>query len=239
MTYLPQGFTNGLIHSVLGRQTLGPNILMLFPWTGQNLICLTFSPQFSLIAGCLSEVTCGASTRLVGGPLWPSQPWMGILLQLLIDFPHLITDRRKVLTHPTTLDPHPVMSPASRMACRLLGNTLQNRGVLPAAADIAPCLFPGNQVLSGTTAFMSRGGRFYVVVDGMAIPLMPLKSLCKCLDRNLYQGCGLCVCGHCEGCPVFSEHRSRWMRGRQSPFGRQIYKKGFFNLRTLPPRYTH
>ena len=58
-----------------------------------------------------------------------------MLLQLLIDFPCLMANRRKVLTHPSTIVPHPIMSHSRPMACLLSGKTCKIL-VSQAAADI-------------------------------------------------------------------------------------------------------
>lgn len=128
-------------------------------------------PPFSLIARCLQKLRAEQARGWMVVPLWPSQFWMGMLLQLLIDFPRLITNRRNVLTHPSTTDPHPIMSHTRLMACLLSGKTCRNEEFRRRLRT--SYLPPGNQVLRGNTAHMSRGGRCFVV-DGMSIPLLQL-----------------------------------------------------------------
>ena len=128
-------------------------------------------PPFSLIARCLQKLRAERARGWMIVPLWPSQPWMGMLLHLLIDFPRLIQDRRDVITHPSTKAPHPIMSHTSLMACLLSGQTCRNvefRRKLRTSS-----LLPGNLARRGNTAHMSRGGHCFVV-EGTSIPLLQL-----------------------------------------------------------------
>lgn len=128
-------------------------------------------PPFSLIARCLQKLRAEQAQGWMVVPLWPSQPWMGKLLRLLIDYPRLITSRRDVIAHPSTTAPHPIMSHTRLMACLLSGKPCKNEEFQRRLQT--SYLLPGDQALRGSTAHMSRGGHSFVV-DGMSIPLLQL-----------------------------------------------------------------
>lgn len=76
-------------------------------WTIFDL-CHTF-PPFSLITRCLQKMRAERAKGWMVVPLWPSQPWMGMILRMLVDHPHIIMRRKDVLTHPSSVEMHPIM----------------------------------------------------------------------------------------------------------------------------------
>ena len=66
----------------------------------QNLVAYAFPPP-ALIARVLRKVQAdGCTSLLLVAPVWPSQPWFPVLLQLLVDHPRTLPDRRDLLTIP-------------------------------------------------------------------------------------------------------------------------------------------
>ncbi|XP_045112508.1 uncharacterized protein LOC123505355 [Portunus trituberculatus] len=78
-----------------------------FNWAQFDLSYLF--PSFSLIARCLQKIRAEQARGWIVVPIWPSQPWMGALLGLLIDYPRLLPSRADILTHPSQVGAHPVM----------------------------------------------------------------------------------------------------------------------------------
>ena len=218
---LPLGLTSRLLHSVLGSRILRLNTPMLFPWTGQTLICLTFSPPFSLIARCLQKLHTEQAWGWMVVPLWPSQPWMGMLLRLLIDYLRLITIRRNVITRPSTTGPQPIMSPHEAHGMTFVRETLQKQGVSVATTVIILASWrpgPERQYRPHVQRWSRFWGRWNVN------PTTPTISN-KFFDWNLLQGCGLWVCQHGKRYPVFSRHCGGWLQGREPPLGNQIHER--------------
>ena len=128
-------------------------------------------PPFSLIARCLQKLRAERARGWMVVPLWPSQPWMGTLLGMLVDYPRLIPSRDNVLTHPSLAGSHPVMRHTRLMACLLSGRPYENEAFLQQAQT--SCLPHGNQALPNSTNRMSTGGNNFVL-NGTLIPLLPL-----------------------------------------------------------------
>lgn len=139
-----------------------------FKWT-QFQLCYIF-PPFSLITRCLQKLKAEVAKGWMVVPLWTSQPWMGTLLQLLVDHPRLIMGK-DVLTHPSTAEPHPLLKHTSLMACLLSGNPYENRAYLQRAQK--SLWHPGNLAQRSSTGHTSEGGPSFVI-DGISIPLIPL-----------------------------------------------------------------
>ena len=58
-------------------------------------------PSFALIARCLQKMCAEMARGWLIVPMWPSQPWMGTLLKMLINKPQLIMSRKDVLRQPS------------------------------------------------------------------------------------------------------------------------------------------
>lgn len=128
-------------------------------------------PPFSLIARCLQKVRAEQTRVWMVVPVWSTQPWMGTLLGLLVDFPRLIPNRTDVLTHPSIAGSHPVMRHTRLMACLLSGRAYENKAFLQQART--SCWPPGDQARLNSTGRISLGGTNFVL-DGVSIPLIPL-----------------------------------------------------------------
>ena len=140
-----------------------------FSWAQFRLSYLF--PPFSLIARCLQKIRADRARGWMVVPLWSSQPWMGTLLGLLVDYPRLIPAREDVLTHPSLAGSHPVMRHTRLVACLLSGRPYENEGFLQGART--SCLLPGNPVPPNSTDPMLNGGASFVL-NGTSIPLVPL-----------------------------------------------------------------
>ena len=86
-------------------------------WT--DFDCYLF-PPFSIIARVLQKVSTDQARALMILPIWPTQPWFGLMLRLLVDYPLLLPNRRDLMKLP--FDPeklHPLY-PKLRMLAVLL-----------------------------------------------------------------------------------------------------------------------
>ena len=128
-------------------------------------------PPFSLITRCLQKFRAEEARGWMVVPLWLSQPWMGVLLRLLIDHPRLITQRKGVLVHPSSAEDHPVMSHTRLMACLLSGKASENEAYRQ-RVRISSWLH-GSQVQGNNTVRILEGGWSFVI-DGVSIPLIPV-----------------------------------------------------------------
>ena len=78
--------------------------------------------HFALISRCLQKIRAEQAKGWIVVPFWTSQPWMGMLLGMLIDHPRLIKKRKDILTHPSSAEGHPLMNHSQLLACFLSGN---------------------------------------------------------------------------------------------------------------------
>ncbi|XP_045137462.1 uncharacterized protein LOC123519890 [Portunus trituberculatus] len=92
-------------------------------------LCYMF-PPFSLISRCLQKLRAEQVEGWMVVPLWLSQPWMGMLLHMLVDHPWLIMRGQAVLTHPSSAAQHPVLVHTQLMACRLSGSLSKHEAYL-------------------------------------------------------------------------------------------------------------
>lgn len=133
-------------------------------------LCYMF-PPFSLIPRCLQKLRAERAEGWMVVPRWPSQPWMGMLLHMLVDHPRLITGRHAVLTHPSSSKQHPVLQHTTLMACRLSGKISENKAFLQ---KLQTSSWPrGSRGQPDSTVHTSADGHNFVIGDTL-IPLIPL-----------------------------------------------------------------
>lgn len=136
------------------------------PWANFKLVYLF--PPFSLISRCLQKLREERTRGWIIVPLWPSQPWLGALLRMLVDDPRVIQRGKNVLMHPSTAEEHPIMKHTNLMACRLSGNNWENVAYLK---KVRKSLWPhGNQQHLDNITLTSKGGHSFVI-EGTLIPL--------------------------------------------------------------------
>lgn len=78
-------------------------------------------PPFSLISRCLQKIRKDQTEALMIVPLWSTQLWYPMILDMLIDIPRLIPQRKRLLTIPGTEKIHPLYNQIRLLACRLSG----------------------------------------------------------------------------------------------------------------------
>lgn len=138
-------------------------------WSQFELIYI--SPPFALIARCLQKIRAERARGWMIVPMWPSQPWMGTLVTMLIKEPRLIRRGLNVLRQPSTSEEHPILNHTRLMACLLSGNSCDNEE-FRRQVRTSSCHHGGQQRQS-STAHMSTGG-YSLEIEGTSIPLIPL-----------------------------------------------------------------
>ena len=133
-------------------------------------LCYMF-PPFSLIPRCLQKLRAEKAEGWMVVPWWPSQPWMGLLLHMLVDHPRLIMRRHAVLTHPSSTEQHPVLEHTKLLACRLSGRLSENRAFVQRVQKLSWPL--GSRGRPNNTDHTSIDGHTFVLGDTL-IPFLPL-----------------------------------------------------------------
>jgi hypothetical protein len=78
-------------------------------------------PPFSLVSRCLQKIQRDRAEVLMIVPLWPTQLWYPMLMEMLIDYPVLLTHRTNLLRIPGMEKIHPLHSQLNLIACQLSG----------------------------------------------------------------------------------------------------------------------
>jgi hypothetical protein len=86
-----------------------------FQWTGYYYAF----PPFSLISRTLQKVRADQAECLMVVPLWPTQCWYPMLMELLIQTPLILP--REILSLPHSREKHPLHKKLTLVACRLSG----------------------------------------------------------------------------------------------------------------------
>ena len=79
-------------------------------------------PPFSVIANCLQKIEKDQSTGLLIAPLWTTQPWFTLLLNLLTDHPLVLPQSDTLLVQPHSNAVHPLCKRLQLIACKVSGN---------------------------------------------------------------------------------------------------------------------
>ena len=106
-------------------------------------------PPFSLIATCLQKIEQDQSTGLLIVPLWTTQPWFTLLLNLLADHPVVLPQSDSLLFLPHSNAVHPLGRWLQLMACKVSGS-LSTRELFQAKLPTSSCslgqLVPKNNI---------------------------------------------------------------------------------------------
>lgn len=78
-------------------------------------------PCFSLIPRFLAKLRHDEADCIVIAPVWITQSWFPMLMELMIDTPYLLHKSENLLTIPGTRKIHPLHRKLNLMACRLSG----------------------------------------------------------------------------------------------------------------------
>jgi hypothetical protein len=140
------------------------------PW-GDETLAYAF-PPFVLIGRVITKVISDEANVLLIAPCWPGQSWCPALLELLVDYPRLLPDRRDLLTGPTG-DYHPLIQNRRLhlMAWPLSGKSSLRKEFEARLARSSSALGARDLVntLAAHGAFSAVGAR-----NGRLIPFSPL-----------------------------------------------------------------
>lgn len=78
-------------------------------------------PPFSLISRCVQKIVKDQADCLMVLPLWPTQIWFPLVMELLIDKPVLLPRKQRLLSITHTEKLHPLRNQIRLIACRLSG----------------------------------------------------------------------------------------------------------------------
>ena len=124
-------------------------------------------PPFSLRATCLQTIEQDQSTGILIVPMWTTQPWFTLLLNLLTDNPLVLpqTNSRLLLLHSSAL--HPLSRRLQLMACKVSGRP-SNRKLFQAKLTTSSCNL-GQLVPKNNMPHISRNGMTFAL-NGKLIP---------------------------------------------------------------------
>ena len=88
---------------------------------GHSLLMLSF-PPFSLLATCLQKIEQDQSTGILIVPMWTTQPWFTLLLNLFTDIPLVLPQTDSLLFLPHSNAVHPLSRQLQLMACKVSGS---------------------------------------------------------------------------------------------------------------------
>ena len=123
-------------------------------------------PPFSLVATCMQKIEQDQSTGLLIVPLWTTQPWFTLLLNLLTDHPLVLPQSDSLLFLPHSNAIHPLSRRLQLMACKVSGSpSIRERfqAKLPTSSCSRCPLVPKNNM-----PHISRNGTTFAL-NGMLI----------------------------------------------------------------------
>ena len=123
-------------------------------------------PPFSLVPRCVQKISQDKAKGILVVPLWPTQPWFPLLLQLLYDSPRVLPPSPKLLQHPHRDHPHPLHKTLHLMVCPLSGSPLENLAFLQRQQKLS-CHRGDKEPRNNTRHTLSSGWTF--VVKGVSI----------------------------------------------------------------------
>lgn len=118
-------------------------------------------PPFSVIANCLQKIEQDQSTGLLIAPLWTTQPWFTLLLNLLTDYPLVLPQSDTLLVQPHSNAVHPLSKRLQLIACKVSGNPSASelfQAKLPTSSCSLGLLVPKNNM-----PLISRSGMTFVL----------------------------------------------------------------------------
>ena len=128
-------------------------------------------PPFCLISRCVQKIIQDQATGILIIPKWTTQPFLTVVLGLLMDTPRVLRASAQNLVHPTLAGPHPLHYRLELLVCKFLGIPCKSqsfRQTLPRLSCI-----PEEIVLTNNTECISTSDYNFVVRDHM-IPCVPL-----------------------------------------------------------------
>ena len=100
-----------------------------FSISWSNMSCYAF-PPFSLLPRVLAKILNDEASVLLIAPVWPTQSWYPLLLQLLIDLPIRLPRQDNLLLLPHSQEQHPLRNKLDLAAWTLSGKLSRTRDFL-------------------------------------------------------------------------------------------------------------
>jgi len=125
-------------------------------------------PPFSLIPKCLAKIHKEKATLVLVCPLWPTQPWFPLLLELAAGIPRILRTQSDKLM-PSIQQPHPLIESLILTAWKLSGNASKIRCFQRRL--LASCLkptVPAHNLVSNQHGIVGLIG----VLSGIPIPCL-------------------------------------------------------------------
>ncbi len=127
-------------------------------WKAYNFYA--FQP-FSLIPRCLQKIQQDKATGIMIIPLWPTQAWFPLVLQMLYNQPWILLPRETLLQDPATNQPHPLHQKLHLMVCPVSGNPSIVSTFLQ-KLPISLCSPGAKELRNSTTHTLTNGWNFVV-----------------------------------------------------------------------------
>ena len=138
-------------------------------WSNFNFFAF---PPLSLIPKCVQKIIQDKAKGILLMPVWPTQTWFPLVLQLLYSQPWIFRPSPNLLRHAHFKEPHPVRKTLHLMVCPLSGTPLHSKSFLQ---TLPTSSWPhGGQELINSTKTMWKGG-WYFVVKGRSITVLQRK----------------------------------------------------------------
>ena len=118
-------------------------------------------PPFSLLATCLQKIEQDQSTGILIVPMWTTQPWLKLLLNLLTGNPLVLPQKDSLLFLPHSKAVHPLSRELQLMACKGSGSP-SSRELFQAKLPTSSCSL-GQLVPKNNTPHISRNGMTFAL----------------------------------------------------------------------------
>ena len=96
-------------------------------WSNFNFFAF---PPFSLIPKCVQKIIHDKAKGILLIPVWPTQTWFPLVLQLLYSQPWIFKPSPNLLHHAHFKEPHPLHKTLHLMVCPLSGTPLHSKTFL-------------------------------------------------------------------------------------------------------------
>ena len=131
-----------------------------FTLNWENLKFFAF-PPFSMIPKCVQKISQDKAKGILLVPVWPTQPWFPLVLQLLYRQPWIIGPSPQLLTHVHIREPHPLQKSLRLMVCPLSGTPLHNKTFQQTLPTYS--WHHGDEEAKLNTRHMSKNGWHFVI----------------------------------------------------------------------------
>ena len=122
---------------------------------------------FSLIMRCVQKIHQDRAECLMICPMWTTQSWWPVLMEMVIDYPRILPRREKLLTIPGTRKVHPLQEKLTLIACRLSGDPYRTKMFIQ-NLSILSCVH-GEVVPKNNMLATLKSGQ-YSVIKGKLLP---------------------------------------------------------------------